>query len=1135
MTLNLGFGLTFQDLYDLSGLNKIDTLFIGYLNNIHPELANNLVHTRNLYAKNQAISSKEFSNLIITLSPVVEQFLGELFNISNQLAALSQSFTTLEPLFIFKRTFVQKIVSRKLTQINLALENITQAKNYLSNIVNIEDILAFAQVVNSWLSSPEQYSQELASAEIIVAEILKNNPKKFDNIVYFLPKKIDYNHLVTHTLHTNDVDYLYSTEAKKNNRYGFSLQDQGGSKEYVLDQIHYCIYCHNQDKDSCSKGLKDKENHFKINELNIPLAGCPLGQKISEMNYLKNLGFNLSSLAVAMIDNPLIAATGHRICNDCMKACIYQKQNPVDIPQIESSILKDVLNLEYGFEIYSLLSRWNPLNFTRPLPHINTNKNVLVVGMGPAGFNLSYHLLQEGHNVVGIDGLKIEGLDHDLSGIDLDGKLHNFRPIHKISDITEDLDTRIPAGFGGVAEYGITSRWDKNNLTIIRLLLERHRNFRLYGGVRFGSNITKSQAFDLSFHHIALCVGAGRPNILTIPNILAKGVRTASDFLMSLQLSGAFNDKLLTNLSLRLPIIVIGGGLTAIDTATESLFYYSKLVNRTVKRFYDLCKIHTEAQIRASLNEEEQSILDEYLTHYKLFKKKPTKEINRIIREDLGGVTILYRQELKDAPSYRFNHEEVSLAFEQGIKFAINVIPLKLHTDKFGAVDKISIIQHGKEINLNARTVLLAIGTNPNTTIAHEFENEFYLDQQGYFRTITNDFKEADSKTINAPHKNDIFSEINSDQTSMSFLGDAHPSFAGNVVKAMASSKHAYPFITAQLAKVTSYSDPDFFSKVTSHLLSRVKKINFITSNIVELIVESKSAAENFKPGQFFRLQNYSKNALKTKEQTLLMEGLALSGTIVDKTKGLISLIIFETQGSSKLCKFLQPNERVILMGPTGSPTEIPKNKKVLLIGNGFGNVVLFSLAKALKENGCQVLFFAGYKQASEVYLPGNLNEMSDTMVWCCDQQQIIITREGDYSYNQNIINGLISYSKTPNVHIKLEDIEHIIVIGSSQMMGGVAHEINNRLKPYLQQAHTAIARINSPMQCMMKKVCAQCLQEHIDPNTQEKYYVYSCYKQDQELDKVNFKHLTDRLSQNSLLEKITGLKLKHLLENEIN
>ena len=42
--------------------------------------------------------------------------------------------------------------------------------------------------------------------------------------------------------------------------------------------------------------------------------------------------------AIAIIDNPMCAATGHRICNDCMKACIYQKQEPVDIPQVETRV-----------------------------------------------------------------------------------------------------------------------------------------------------------------------------------------------------------------------------------------------------------------------------------------------------------------------------------------------------------------------------------------------------------------------------------------------------------------------------------------------------------------------------------------------------------------------------------------------------------------------------------------------------------------------------------------------------------------------------------------------------------------------------------------------------------------------------
>ena len=31
----------------------------------------------------------------------------------------------------------------------------------------------------------------------------------------------------------------------------------------ALDQAHYCIKCHNQGKDSCSTGLKEKTGEFK--------------------------------------------------------------------------------------------------------------------------------------------------------------------------------------------------------------------------------------------------------------------------------------------------------------------------------------------------------------------------------------------------------------------------------------------------------------------------------------------------------------------------------------------------------------------------------------------------------------------------------------------------------------------------------------------------------------------------------------------------------------------------------------------------------------------------------------------------------------------------------------------------------
>ena len=137
-------------------------------------------------------------------------------------------------------------------------------------------------------------------------------------------------------------------------------------------------------------------------------------------------------------------------------------------------------------------------------------------------------------------------------------------------------------GFGGVSEYGITVRWDKNFLTLIHLTLARREKLRIYGGIRFGGTLTLEDAWELGFDHVAIAAGAGRPTIIDIKNNLIRGIRKASDFLMALQLTGAFKSDALANLQVRLPAVVIGGGLTGIDTATELLAYYPVQVEKTL-------------------------------------------------------------------------------------------------------------------------------------------------------------------------------------------------------------------------------------------------------------------------------------------------------------------------------------------------------------------------------------------------------------------------------------------------------------------------------------------------------------------------------------------------------------------------
>src|SRR5438309_1177882 len=269
------------------------------------------------------------------------------------------------------------------------------------------------------------------------------------------------------TVERHGVTMLRLPEEHWRARDGFALTDPGTDLAGAQDEANYCIWCHNQQKDSCRSGLHEKDGSFRKSVFGVTLAGCPLDEKISEMNLVKARGYSLGALAIVAVDNPICAATGHRICNDFMKACIYQRQEPVDIPQVETRTLKDVLGLPWGFEIYSLLTRWNPLDLRRPLPKATSGYKVLVVGLGPAGFNLAHHLINDGHFVSAIDGLKIEPLPSEISGVLPTGERVPFQPIRDIASLYERLDARMMAGFGGVAEYGITVRWDKNFLKII--------------------------------------------------------------------------------------------------------------------------------------------------------------------------------------------------------------------------------------------------------------------------------------------------------------------------------------------------------------------------------------------------------------------------------------------------------------------------------------------------------------------------------------------------------------------------------------------------------------------------------------------------------------------------------------------
>ncbi len=1180
-------GFCFSDLYSPHRLRDLHGDFWKFAEAHNPGLT-----TRFAAFGGGSLTRPEQSDLLIAVATEVGAFIARLFQIDAAVEVLRGDTTGLSAIFRFKQDFLRTRVLKQFDQppksdarfdaldaettrlvastppvddpeIRFA-QTVLALSDYETGVksgVLTESVATRAAGICAHRTEPGLSDRVRESLAVLGEWCVQVNatPARRERVrgwVSFIrPNKLDYEHLVQIETPRPDLPELRVGPADHRRlRDGFRLTDPRMNRKEYLREVDYCIICHPREKDSCSHGLRDVKagGAPQRNPLGIPLTGCPLEERISEMHELRKAGDAIAALAMIMLDNPMCPGTGHRICNDCMKGCIFQKQDPVNIPQAETGVVSDVLALPYGFEIYSLLTRFNPLNTNRPYALPYHGGDVLVVGLGPAGYTLAHYLANEGCGVVGIDGLKLEPVPDDLTGFG-----RSFpRPIRDFSVLKAELDERVVMGFGGVSEYGITVRWDKTFLAVMYLTLLRRRNVRFYGGVRFGGTLKLDDCWQLGFRHVALATGAGKPTVISMKNNLIRGIRTASDFLMALQLGSAFKRSSLANLQVRLPAVVIGGGLTAIDTATELLAYYPVQVEKALSQYEQLCAEHGEDGVWKMCDPEETGILRTFLEHGRAVRaeRESARRENRppdfvTLCQRWGGVAIAYRKKLTDSPAYRLNHEEVVKALEEGIEFIENVSPTEAIADCFGAVEALKLRRNdGGEVVLPARAVCIAAGTTPNTVYEREFPGTFQLDPDGRFfqkHRLVAGPAGFELQVEQEPSREAFFSSYQNAGRFVSFYGDNHPDYAGNVVKAMASAKHG----AVQVARLfaveiagapeTPPSRLDSFQsmvrRLDDELIPRVVEVRRLTPTILEVIVRAPCASRQFEPGQFFRLQNYESLAPVIDGVRLTLEGIALTGAWVDKPQGLLSLIVLEMGVSSRLCGVLRPGEPVVVMGPTGAPSETPTGETVLLAGGGLGNAVLFSIGKALREHGSRVLYFAGYRRRQDLFMQEAIEQATDQVVWAVDQGEPIAPRRPqDLSFVGNIVQAMLAFAGNDmpgERRIRLDEVDRIIAIGSDRMMAAVAEARHTVLAPHLKERHVAIASINSLMQCMMKEVCGQCLQKHVDPVTRaEAPPVFTCFNQDQFMDAVDFGNLRNRLKTNSVAEKLTGRLLEQLL-----
>ncbi len=1126
------YGLSFKDLQSREGLVEVDTLFQQLL---PEEVLQTFLQWRRGETSFTAIEESEFQ---IELGKYVNTFVSKLFGLENETEFLIDRATRYETLMLFKAQFIQRGAKRY----RQAIEGdfATHHAALLAKIgVSDDDPALEAKIAKYALKLNAETDATEIEAIHQWGSLAESDPvgqaRVQDWITFKFPARLDFDNLVgTKEATFQGIPVKVGTNPLRH-RDGFDLTDKRMDRYEIASEIEYCKYCHDHDGDFCSTGFPVKKGDpaqgFRKNPFNETLSGCPLDEMISEMQRLEKDGLSIGSLAITMVENPMVPATGHRICNDCMKSCIYQRAEPVNIPQIETGVLSTVLDLPYGVEIYNLLAKWNPLKPVDYLPAPENGRKVLVAGMGPAGFTMTHYLAQQGCHVVGIDGLKIEPLPESVL----------TQPIERWSDLEENLGDRILAGFGGVAEYGITVRWDKNFLKLIYLTLARRQNVEVYGGVRLGGTLTLDDAFDLGFDHVSLAVGAGLPRVLKIDNSLAKGMKQASDFLMAMQLTGAAKDTSIANLQVRLPAVVIGGGLTAIDTATEVQAYYIKQVEKTLRRV----EVLGEAKIRENLSPEDDETLTEFLNHGLEVRAERERaaalgidpDFNALIQK-WGGVMIAYRRTMQESPAYTLNHEEVTKAFEEGIHFGEELNPLGVELDQFGHVKAIRFTKSGEEeVTVPARAVLVAAGTSPNTIYGTEYPGSLEIEEKHHFQGYDLEGNlvpfnwGTNNKESFAP-----FTSFRRGEKRVSYIGDTHPVFNGNVVKAIASAKKSSRFIMEALDRLpeNTLANEDLSLTMQNGLTATIQSIDASNPTVCEVWVKAPMAAKNFKPGQFFRMQTFETGSEIVDGTRLQIPLLTVSGT--GSTDDAIRLLVFQWGTGQRLIPSLKPGDKVVLAGPTGAPTDLPSGKTILVVAGRWGAAVMLDIGFALRSAGNKVIYLAAMGSKNDVDHMDELEEGADQIIWAVGKgDPIEARRPQDHSVVEWDVIKLINELDDQGI-VDMSKVDRLMAMGSTGMLKGFQKELSEggTLQPRFKEDVHVTGTIGSPMQCMMKGVCGQCLQWQIDPATGERTKaVFTCSQQDQVLKNVDLDNLTARTSQNRLPDIISSHWLSHVLEEK--
>ena len=405
----------------------------------------------------------------------------------------------------------------------------------------------------------------------------------------------------------------------------------------------------------------------------------------------------------------------------------------------------------------------------------------------------------------------------------------------------------------------------------------------MYGGIRFGGTLSIDDAWALGFDHVAIAAGAGKPTIVDMKNNLLRGIRQASDFLMALQLTGAFKREALANLQVRLPAVVDrrrpdghrhrhrGDGVLPAAGREDRSIATRRCARDSARRACAAC-----------FDAEELRLLDEFLAHGRAVRAERARAAaaRRARRtssrscERWGGVSLVYRKGMLDSPAYRLNHEEITKSLEEGIRFVERMNPEEAVPDEFGARQGRAVPradQRGRQVaRRRARSSRCRRAPcsspparRPTSPTSGSTPARSSSTTSSGSSSRTSSSAAADGALApRAGAAKGFFTSYKRDGRFVSYYGDNHPTYAGNVVKAMASA-------TRRLSATSSSCSPASSrprrrrraagarrgvggargraSTTTSSPASSA--VTRLTPTIVEVVVRAPAAARHFQPG----------------------------------------------------------------------------------------------------------------------------------------------------------------------------------------------------------------------------------------------------------------------------------------------